>query len=212
MSAVEADDSDWDWEPPSEDEMPREDEMPSEDETPAEDETSGSRARCVPGLGLGRLTICRGRDQRFAPAVCPGWGWAAVHLLTAAALVHLASAGQNEPDPLTAKELEQIAPTSPLQPTSMPTALLIPAGSSVPLRPVLIMRLVETQGRDEAWIWGLYSHASLKWWSVRPHPQWFLYHLQDGHPLQRTHAIMVHRRIKSRVRVEAQRCGSGFGA
>ena len=77
MSAVEADDSDWDWEPPSEDEMPREDEMPSEDETPAEDETSGSRARCVPGLGLGRLTICRGRDQRFAPAVCPGWGWAA---------------------------------------------------------------------------------------------------------------------------------------
>ena len=58
MSAVEADDSDWDWEPPSEDEMPREDEMPSEDETPAEDETSGSRARCVPGLGLGRLFIC----------------------------------------------------------------------------------------------------------------------------------------------------------
>ena len=64
----------------SEDEMPREDEMPSEDETPAEDETSGSRplcaragagppdhlprtrlavrARCVPGLGLGRLPIC----------------------------------------------------------------------------------------------------------------------------------------------------------
>ena len=93
----------------------------------------------------------------------------------------------------------------------MPTAW-IAAGSSVPLRPVLIMRLVETQGRDEAWIWGLYSHASLKWWGARPHPQWFLYHLADGHPLQRTHAIMVHRRIKSRVRVEAQRCGSGFGA
>ena len=35
-----------DWEPPCED-----------DETPAEDETSGSRARCVPGLGLGRLPI-----------------------------------------------------------------------------------------------------------------------------------------------------------
>ena len=47
-----------DWAPSSEDEMPREDEMPSEDETPAEDETSGSRARCVPGLGLGRLFIC----------------------------------------------------------------------------------------------------------------------------------------------------------
>ena len=47
-----------DWAPPSDDEMPREDEMPSEDETPAEDETSGSRARCVPGLGLGRLFIC----------------------------------------------------------------------------------------------------------------------------------------------------------
>ena len=189
MSAVEADDSDWDWEPPSEDEMPREDEMPSEDETPAEDETSGSRPLCA-------------RAGAGPP----------VHLLTAAALVHLASAGQNEPAPLTAKELEQIAPTSPLQPTSMPTALLIPAGSSVPLRPVLIMRLVETQGRDEAWIWGLYSHASLKWWGARPHPQWFLYHLADGHPLQRTHAIMVHRRIKSRVRVEAQRCGSGSGA
>ena len=189
MSDVGMSDDCSDWAPSSEDEMPPEDEMPSEDETPAEDGTSGSRPLCA-------------RDGAGPPA----------HLLTAAALVNLASAGQNEPAPITAKELEQIAPTSPLPPTSMPTALLIPAGSSVPLRPVLIMRLVETQGRDEAWIWGLYSHASLKWWGARPHPQWFLYHLADGHPLQRTHAIMVHRRIKSRVRVEAQRCGSGSGA
>ena len=58
MSDVGMSDDCSDWAPPSDDEMPREDEMPSEDETPAEDETSGSRARCVPGLGLGRLFIC----------------------------------------------------------------------------------------------------------------------------------------------------------